>query len=231
MSTGRRAEAWAVRNPAMHPWRSSAAISLARVGDRDSAIGLAEEEIALARRWGAPRAIGVALRAAGIAHGGEHGLALLRDAVAVLASSSAPLEHARALTDLGAALRRAGRRAEAREHLRAGLHLAHQLGPARGGSRREELTIAGGRPRRDALKGRDTLTSRASCELLNSQPRAGRTARSLSICSSPYARLRPTSPAPTESLTSLLGTSSPTHSRPRQLSRHRRRRPAGRGYE
>lgn len=55
MSTGRRAEAWAVRNPAMHPWRSSAAVSLARVGDRDSAIGLAEEEIALARRWGAPQ--------------------------------------------------------------------------------------------------------------------------------------------------------------------------------
>lgn len=105
-------------------------------------------------------AIGVALRAAGIAHGGEQGLALLRDAVAVLASSTAPLEHARALTDLGAALRRAGRRAEAREHLRTGLHLAHQLGGLRVADHaREELTIAGGRPRRDALKGRDALTA------------------------------------------------------------------------
>ncbi|MGZ4343277.1 MAG: ATP-binding protein [Solirubrobacteraceae bacterium] len=159
MEAGRRAETWGVRNPAMHPWRSSAAASLAQLGERDHAVRLAEEEIELARRWGAPRPLGVALRAAGIAHGGEHGLSLLREATAVLEPSAAPLEHARAVTDLGSALRRAGHRAEAREHLRKGLHLAHELGAlhvARGA--REELIIAGARPRRDALRGRDALT-------------------------------------------------------------------------
>jgi DNA-binding CsgD family transcriptional regulator len=158
-TTGIRAEAWGVRNPAMQPWRSSLATSLAHVGEREQAITLAEEEVELARRWGTPRAIGIALRAAGIAHGGDHGIALLRDAVNTLASSTAPLEHARALTDLGASLRRAGSRAEARDHLRKALHLAHQLGGLRVADRaRDELTIAGARPRRDALRGRDALT-------------------------------------------------------------------------
>jgi DNA-binding CsgD family transcriptional regulator/mono/diheme cytochrome c family protein len=157
--TGTRAEAWGVRNPAMQPWRSSLATSLAQIGERDQAVALAEEEVELARGWGTPRAIGVALRAAGIAYGGDHGVALLREAVDVLKSSTAPLEHARALTDLGAVLRRLGRRAEAREHLRKGLDLAHQLGGIHVADRaRNELTIAGARPRRDALRGRDALT-------------------------------------------------------------------------
>ena len=160
MESGRRAEAWAVRNPAMHPWRSSAAISLAKIGDRDQAIQLADEEVERAQRWGTPRAIGVALRAAGVAHGGADGLVLLRQAATVLEASSAPLEHARAITELGSALRRAGRRAEAREHLRHGLDLAHRLGGGLVAERaRDELTIAGARPRRDALRGRDALTA------------------------------------------------------------------------
>jgi DNA-binding CsgD family transcriptional regulator len=158
-ATGSRAEAWGVRNPAMHAWRSSLAASLAHVGEREQAIARAEEEVGLARSWGAPRAIGVALRAAGIAHNSDHGVALLREAVTVLESSTAPLEHARALTDLGSVLRRLGHRGEAREHLRNGLDLAHQLGGVQVADRaRNELTIAGARPRRDALRGRDALT-------------------------------------------------------------------------
>ena len=160
LAAGERAEQWGVRNPAMHPWRSSAAVSMAQVGESDRAVRLADEEVELARRWGAPRAIGVALRAAGIAHGGESGLALLREAVAVLDSSPAPLELARALADLGSALRRARRRGEARDELRKSLDLAHQLGGIAVADRaREELTVAGARPRRDALRGRDALTA------------------------------------------------------------------------
>ena len=159
LASGARAEAWGVRNPAMHPWRSTAAIPLTQIGDRERAIALADEEVELARLWGAPRAIGVALRAAGIAHGGRRGLELLRQAEDVLERSTAPLEHARTVTDLGAALRRAGHRAEAREHLRNGLHLAQQIGGIHVANRaREELKIAGARPRRDALRGRDALT-------------------------------------------------------------------------
>ncbi len=51
-----------------------------------------------------------ALRAAGLIEGGEHGLTLLEEAVQVLDGSPAKLEHAKARTELGAALRRANRR-------------------------------------------------------------------------------------------------------------------------
>ena len=67
-------------------------------------------------------------------------------AVDVLKRSPAALEHARALTDLGAALRRANRRSEARTVLEEALDLAE-----RGGARalaeraRTELRAAGGR--------------------------------------------------------------------------------------
>jgi DNA-binding NarL/FixJ family response regulator len=80
--------------------------------------------------------------------------------VTVLRSAPAPLELARALTDLGAAHRRAGARLTAREILREGLDLAHAMGGLAVAARaRRELIVAGGRPRRDATRGRDALTS------------------------------------------------------------------------
>ena len=84
--------------------------------------------MALAETFGAPRALGIALRAAGLAEDGTRGIELLHQAVDVLEGSAAGLEHARAMTDLGAALRRAGRRAESREILRPALDLAHRCG-------------------------------------------------------------------------------------------------------
>ncbi len=157
---GELAEIWRVRNPAMMPWRSSLARSLAAMGARDEALQLAHEEVELARRWGASRAIGVALSATGVVEGGEKGIGLLREAVEELDRSSAPLELARARTELGATLRRAGHRAEAREHLRNGLDLAHHTGGLAVADRaRAELVIAGAKPRRDALRGRDALTA------------------------------------------------------------------------
>jgi DNA-binding NarL/FixJ family response regulator len=159
LATGQRCSAWQVANPAMVPWRSSAAVSLARLGDRNRAAALADEEVELARGWGAQRAIGVAVRAAGMICDGEQGIELLRQAAEILESSPAPLEHARALTELGAALRRAGHRSEARQQLRSALDLAHRLGGTSVANRaRDELTIAGARPRRAATRGRDALT-------------------------------------------------------------------------
>ena len=158
-AAGAAAEAWGVRNPATMPWRSSAAVSFAALGERDTASALAAEEVARARQWGAGRAIGVALRAAGLAEPGPEGIELLRDAVAALERAPAPLERARALSDLGARLRRDGRRAEAREVLADALDLAHHCGGIALGRRtREELVLAGAKPRRDALRGRDALT-------------------------------------------------------------------------
>ena len=71
----------------------------------------------------------------------------------------AQLEHTRALVDLGAALRRANRRVDARPPLRHALELADRHGMRRLARRaRGELLAAGGRPRRTALSGIDALT-------------------------------------------------------------------------
>jgi DNA-binding CsgD family transcriptional regulator len=159
LATGEMCAAWDVTNPAMMAWRSSAAVSLVCLGERARALDLAEEELALAHRWDTPRAIGVALRAVGVARDGDAGVDSLRAAVDALQTSHAPLELARAHTDLGAMLRRLGQRSEACEQLRAGLDLAHRLGGIAVAERaREELTIAGARPRRNARRGRDALT-------------------------------------------------------------------------
>jgi DNA-binding CsgD family transcriptional regulator len=78
----------------------------------------------------------------------------------LLESSGARLEHARALADLGAALRRAGHRADSREILRPALDLAHRCGAHTLSERAHtELVAAGGRPRRLVLTGLDSLTA------------------------------------------------------------------------
>jgi DNA-binding CsgD family transcriptional regulator len=139
------------------PWRSDAALSLIVLGDCREASRLCAEEIGLARQWDAARGLGIALRVAGAAEGGD--IALLTEAVSVLRPSPARLELARAVIDLGAAHRRAGSRAQARDFLREGLDLAHALGGLALADRaRRELVVAGGRPRRDATRGRDALT-------------------------------------------------------------------------
>ena len=77
----------------------------------------------------------------------------------MLEDSGARLEHARAMADLGAALRRAGQRAESRDILRRALHLSHRHGAFALTERtRTELVAAGGRPRRLVLSGLDALT-------------------------------------------------------------------------
>jgi DNA-binding CsgD family transcriptional regulator/tetratricopeptide (TPR) repeat protein len=159
LEAGRRFEEVGSRNPAFMPWRSPAALALLQLDRRDEAVPLVEEELELARTWGAPRALGAALRAAGLVEGGERGLALLEEAAEVLSGSPAKLEHAKARTDLGAALRRANRRAEAREQLRQGLELATICGAAALAERAErELLASGARPRRIALSGVASLT-------------------------------------------------------------------------
>ncbi len=77
----------------------------------------------------------------------------------MLEGSGARLEHARVMADLGAALRRAGQRAGSREVLQVALDLAHRCGAIALTERtRTELVAAGGRPRRLALSGLDSLT-------------------------------------------------------------------------
>ena len=76
-----------------------------------------------------------------------------------LEHSQSPLELARALSDYGTALRRAGRRVPARAELERALDLSHHCGARRiANQARAELIAAGAKPRRDAITGRDALT-------------------------------------------------------------------------
>ena len=159
LELGRRCEAWTLRNPAALPWRSHAALAL-RTSDPDRAAELAAEEVALARGFGASRALGMALRALGLVTTGAAATPPLEEAVDVLAPSPARLEHARALVDLGAAVRRSGRGGAARAPLAEGLDLATACGAtALAAVARDELLAAGARPRRDRVTGRDALTA------------------------------------------------------------------------
>jgi DNA-binding CsgD family transcriptional regulator len=159
LASGERCERLGIVDT-LYEWRSEAAIAHAALGHSVEARQLARAVVRTARGFGRPRALGVALRAAGLSEGGEHGLGLLGEAVTVLEHSQAPVELARALTDHGAALRRAGQRTEARTQLERGLDLAHHCGARRiAGQARAELIAAGAKPRRDAITGRDALTA------------------------------------------------------------------------
>jgi class 3 adenylate cyclase/DNA-binding CsgD family transcriptional regulator len=159
-TAGEIAESIGIENPAFAPWRSQAALALYRLGRADEARELGCEELERSRRWGALRTIGVSLRALGAVEGDATGQDRLREAVEVLAQTPAQLEHAGALIDLGAALRRANSRSEARKHLRAGVEIAHQCGALALAERaNEELAATGARKRTILYTGLDTLTA------------------------------------------------------------------------
>ncbi len=144
----------------LYNWRTEAAVAHALLGDAAEARRLARTAVEVARGFGRPRTLGVALRAQGLVTGGERGLDLLGEAAAAFERSQAPVELARALTDHGAALRRAGQRTTARAQLERGLDLAHHWGARRiAGQARAELIAAGAKPRRGAITGRDALTA------------------------------------------------------------------------
>jgi DNA-binding CsgD family transcriptional regulator len=141
---GRRDELCGGANPLASRWRSHAALALAALGESDEAKQMAADDLGRARRWGTAGGIGVALRAGALVNGTP--VDRLREAVDVLAGSPARLEHARALTDLGAALRRENRRAEARGTLEEARDLADRCGAtALAETARTELRAAGGR--------------------------------------------------------------------------------------
>jgi DNA-binding CsgD family transcriptional regulator len=155
------AEAWGMqmRETGYVHARSGAALALLRLGEPDRARELADAELADVRVLGTPRALGVALRVAGLARGGDAGLRLLGESVAALQGSPAVLERAHSLAALGAALRRSGERAAAREPLAEALDLAARCGARPLAARaREELKATGARPRRAWRTGVEALT-------------------------------------------------------------------------
>jgi DNA-binding CsgD family transcriptional regulator len=139
---------------------SEVALAHAALDSIEEGRRLARKQLALARAAARPRMLGISLRVSGLMEGGDTGVELLADAVRALERSQSPLELARALTDYGTALRRAGRRVNARAELERALDLAHRSGAQRTAARaRAELIAAGAKPRRDAITGRDALTA------------------------------------------------------------------------
>ena len=157
---GRRDELWGGGNPLASRWRSRASLAVATLGDGDAALQMALDDLGRARRWGAASGIGVALRAVALVEGGSASIGRLLEAAEVLERSPARLEQARVLTDLGAALRRANRRSEARDPLHKGLDLARRCcAHALVERASTELRAAGGRSSRPGTGGVQELTA------------------------------------------------------------------------
>jgi class 3 adenylate cyclase len=131
---------------------------LLAAGQTEEATAAAREGLADLRKL-APVCRGLVLRSSGVVIGGDEGIDLLHAACDGLEASPMPVEHARALLGLGAALRRAKHRAAAREPLAHAMELAHTCG-ARPlvEAAREELVATGARPRRLVRSGIDALT-------------------------------------------------------------------------
>ncbi|MGZ6804225.1 MAG: hypothetical protein ACXVFU_14365, partial [Nocardioidaceae bacterium] len=127
-----------VANPAWRPWRSRRAEALAALGRREEAVALVTEELAAARRWGAPAVVGRALRVLGeVARDAD----ALREAAEELGRSSRRFELARARLALGRLLaEQAGPLGEeAREALLEAVALADTC--AADGLRRDAVAV------------------------------------------------------------------------------------------
>jgi DNA-binding CsgD family transcriptional regulator len=163
---GRRDELHGAANPLASRWRAHAAFALAGMGRPVLARAMALEDLDRARQWSAASGVGVALRTAALLADADQSVPRLREAVEVLANSPARLEHARALIDLGSALRRANRRADARPFLKDGLERADRCGGrALAAVAMTELRAAGGTPSRRGAMFELTASERRVAEL------------------------------------------------------------------
>ena len=159
-AAGRRLTACGALNPAVVPWRSHLALALLEVDQTVEARRLATEELELARAFGAPGAISVALRGMARVEGGNEEIGLLGEAAELIEDSPMQLERARVHHQLGAALRRERSRPDAaREPLRLAVDLAHRCGArALEDEALDELRATGARPRRRLATGAGALT-------------------------------------------------------------------------
>jgi DNA-binding NarL/FixJ family response regulator len=138
------------------PWAAHALIALGR---EDEAREMADEMLAWAEHWGAPSSISHVLRAVAATRDEAEAVEVLERAAEVVDGSPRRLEHALTLLALGTALRRVGRRADARAPLRRAFDLARRCGAARTARRAsEELQATGETVRRYTPIGVESLT-------------------------------------------------------------------------
>lgn len=159
-AVGRRLDPRGKRNPSCCPWQLHLALAEAATSP-EKAVATAHDAVARARQYGAPSAIGQALRVTAEVSEPSERVKLLEESVDWLDQSPAAYELARSLVALGAALRRTERAGEAAEHLYRGLEAAQDCGAdALAEVARAELAAAGLRPRALHPAGTDTLTAR-----------------------------------------------------------------------
>ncbi|MEX2458065.1 MAG: hypothetical protein WD770_03675, partial [Actinomycetota bacterium] len=160
LALGAELEALGFLNPAISPWRQEVAPALASLGrtaEAEKVIAIAEQR---ARAFGASSLIGTVLRSRALLEPRPKQIDTLEESVAALEAGGPPHELARSLVEMGAALRRHGRRGESREPLRRALELASRSGAGALEERaREELAAVGVRPRRAARTGPAALTA------------------------------------------------------------------------
>lgn len=104
MECGRQLECAGWRNPVLFPWRPWAISLSHRLGDHHLARTLAAQEYTRAREWGAPVAVGRALRLRARIDEADERVDLLREAVETLRDSANELELFMAVRDLGRSL-------------------------------------------------------------------------------------------------------------------------------
>lgn len=101
LGCGRQLDQAGWHNPAAHRWRAWAASLQYRLGNVGAAREVSEEDHELAARWGAPSALGRALRMRGSVTAGKAGIDLLRESADVLSGSEDRLGMARTAILLG----------------------------------------------------------------------------------------------------------------------------------
>jgi DNA-binding CsgD family transcriptional regulator len=142
--------------PAWQPLLVEALVLADRAQEADAE---ADAYAKTAAKWGTRRALGHVARMRALTAPRDRAIALLEEARTHFAASNARLEHARALTELGARRRAAGERQAARAILRDAHDAAYRCDAAALCERaRAELLLAGGRPRPPAGAGADALT-------------------------------------------------------------------------
>ena len=150
------AEREGLAHPTAREWTHTYADCLTAVGRVEEAVALEQEMVARSDAIGSVQGAGLHRAALARATGD---LDLHREAVAILAPSPFRWWAAKARLDCGAAQRRAGSRVEAREHLRLALAYADPAGALPiATAAREELALAGARPRTTAVTGAEALT-------------------------------------------------------------------------
>jgi DNA-binding CsgD family transcriptional regulator len=140
-------------------WQATAAIAACAGGDLDQGRELGRLALTSASSAGSARNVAHAHRALGHAERGDRALEHFNAAIKALENRPPRLQYAHALVDLGAALRRAHRRGDAREHRRPGVAIAVAGGShALAGRARTELAAAGARSVAHTRSGLESLT-------------------------------------------------------------------------